>query len=122
AGPALPDVNVPGPVYDAANQLASGDVPAVPAAIPHLASPDNLPPGYTADPSQLPPEGPNVSYLKELWQAVQTQDISGKEALLLGLSQRGMNTPIPADAPGPNTPVMPGDVPPPPPGAPLPPA
>jgi hypothetical protein len=42
-----------------------------------------------------------------LWQAVQSHDISGKEALIMGLSQRGMNTPYPQQAPGPNVPVTP---------------
>jgi hypothetical protein len=54
-------------------------------------------------------ESPNVSYLRDLWQAVQSQEISGKEALLLGISQRNMNTPIPAQLPGPNVPATPGD-------------
>jgi hypothetical protein len=69
------------------------------------------------------PDGPNVSYLKDLWQAVQSHDISGKEALMMGLAQRGMNTPYPDQAPGPNVPVMPGDpAAPPPPDAAVPPA
>jgi hypothetical protein len=50
-----------------------------------------------------------VSYLKDLWQAVQSHDISGKEALMMGLAQRGMNTPYPDEGPGPNVPVSPGD-------------
>jgi resuscitation-promoting factor RpfA len=61
-----------------------------------------------------------------LWQAVQNHDISGKEALIMGLAQRGMNTPYPEQAPAPNVPVAPADpaapaapVPPPAPGAPL---
>jgi hypothetical protein len=65
-----------------------------------------------------------------LWQAVQSHDISGKEALIMGLSQRGMNTPYPQQAPGPNVPITPdapgapAAPPPPAPGAPpiLPPA
>jgi hypothetical protein len=54
-------------------------------------------------------ESPNVSYLRDLWHAVQNQELSGKEALLLGISQRNLNTPIPAQAPGPNVPITPGD-------------
>ena len=50
-------------------------------------------------------ESPNVSYLKDLWQAVQNNDISGKEALIMGLSQRSMSTPYPDQMPGPNVPV-----------------
>ena len=34
--------------------------------------------------------------------------ISGKEALIMGMAQRGMNTPIPGQAPGPNVPITPG--------------
>ena len=102
-------VNVPGPAYDAANQVMSGDAVVPPEGIPHLASPDALPPGATMDPATQGNESPNVSYLKDLWAAVQNQEISGKEALLLGVAQRGMNTPYPDQAPGPNVPVSPGD-------------
>jgi resuscitation-promoting factor RpfA len=114
-------VNIPAPAYDAANQAMTGDLPVPPNGVPHLASPDALPPGSTMDPS-VNQDTPNVSYLKDLWQAVQSHDISGKEALMMGLAQRGMNTPYPDQAPGPNVPRSPGDdvAPPPPPGAPLP--
>ncbi len=54
-------------------------------------------------------DSPNVSYLKDLWQAVQNHEISGREALIMGFAQRGMDTPIPAQAPGPNVPITPGD-------------
>jgi hypothetical protein len=77
-------------------------------------------------------DSPNVSYLRDLWQAVQNHEISGKEALVMGLAQRGMNTPYPDQAPGPNVPITPAEpaqapamapaLPaPPPPGDPLPP-
>jgi hypothetical protein len=103
-------VNVPAPAFDAANQAISGELPTPPNGIPHLASPDAPPPGSTMDPDQAGPgDTPNVSYLKDLWQAVQSHDISGKEALMMGLAQRGMNTPYPDQAPGPNVPVTPGD-------------
>jgi len=103
-------VNVPAPAFDAANQAISGELPTPPNGIPHLASPDAPPPGSTMDPDQAGPgDTPNVSYLKDLWQAVQSHDISGKEALMMGLAQRGMNTPYPDQAPGPNVPLTPGD-------------
>jgi len=103
-------VNAPAPAFDAANQAVSGELPTPPNGIPHLASPDAPPPGSTMDPDQAGPgDTPNVSYLKDLWQAVQSHDISGKEALMMGLAQRGMNTPYPDQAPGPNVPVTPGD-------------
>jgi hypothetical protein len=105
-------------------QAAGPDTPLLPPnGTPHLASPDALPPGSTLQPQDS--DSPNVSYLKDLWQAVQNHEISGKEALVMGLAQRGMNTPIPDQAPGPNVPISPGDpalAPPPPPPAPLPPA
>ena len=101
-------------------------LPAMPDGVPHLASPENLPPGATMDPSATAGDSPNVSYLKDLWQAVQNHDISGKEALIMGLAQRGMNTPYPQQAPGPNVPADPAalpapaaPVPPPAPGEPL---
>jgi len=141
--PGLPapinNIDVPQPVFDAANQAVSGDLP-VPAEIPHLSSPDNLNPGTTTDRAAVTSESSNVSYLKEIWHAIQTQDITGKDALL-ALTQRPLTTPdarqggavpnvpgqVPADpalapppAPAP-APGLPG-VPPPPPPAPLPPA
>lgn len=81
---------------------------AAPEGVPHLPSPEALPPGSTMDPSVMAGgESPNVSYLRDLWHAVQNQELSGKEALLLGISQRNLNTPIPAQAPGPNVPITP---------------
>jgi hypothetical protein len=103
-------VNVPAPAFDAANQAMTDPaaaLPTLPDGVPHLASPDSLPPGSTMDPAANGADGPNVSYLKDLWQAVQNHDISGKEALIMGLAQRGMNTPYPEQGPGPNVPVTP---------------
>jgi hypothetical protein len=61
-----------------------------------------------------------MSYLKELWHAVQTQEVSGKDALLL-LTQRPLDSaPPPGMSPNPAPPLP--EAPPPPPGAPLPPA
>lgn len=83
---------------------------APPQGVPHLASPEALPPGSTMDPGVMAGgQSPNVSYLRDLWRAVQDQELSGKEALLLGISQRNLNTPIPAQAPGPNVPITPAD-------------
>jgi hypothetical protein len=113
-----PDAAAPDAVAPDALAAPAPDPLAVPPnGIPHLASPDAPPPGSTMDPNAAgPADSPNTSYLKDLWQAVQNHDISGKEALIVGLSQRGMNTPIPEQAPGPNVPTGPGDA------APLPPA
>lgn len=107
---APPAVDAPAPVVDPAAPAPLAVDPSVlpPNGIPHLASPDAPPPGATMDPNAAgPADSPNTSYLKDLWQAVQNHDISGKEALIVGLSQRGMNTPIPAQAPGPNVPTGP---------------
>jgi hypothetical protein len=105
-------VNIPAPAYDTANQAMTnpaGALATLPDGVPHLSSPQNLPPGATTDPGAQGADSPNVSYLKDLWAAVQNHEISGKEALIMGLAQRGMNTPYPDQAPGPNVPVTPAD-------------
>jgi resuscitation-promoting factor RpfA len=110
-------VNVPQPAVDAANQAVSGELP-MPAETPHLASPENLAPGTTTDRYAVPGESPNVSYLKEIWHAIQTQDVTGKDALL-ALTQRPLTTPDVRGGPSPN---LPGQLPPDPALAPAPPA
>jgi hypothetical protein len=74
---------------------------APPAEVPHLSSPENLPPGTSDVP--LDQQGRGLSYLRDLWHAVQTQDVSGRDALLL-LTQRPMN---PTAAPPPGVPAGP---------------
>src|SRR5690349_11694402 len=78
--PDAPIVNAAAPV--APLDPAAGDPAAVPAApasapgpVPHLASPDALPPGATMDPVLGGADSPNTSYLKDLWHAVQNQEI-----------------------------------------------
>jgi hypothetical protein len=74
-------------------QAAAGDpaLPAPPPAeVPHLSSPQNLPPGTTDVPVD-PGRSGRGSYLRDLWHAVQTQDISGKDAAILFLTQRPMD-------------------------------
>ncbi len=103
----LAGVDIPAPAYDIANQAVSGELP-IPAETPHLVSPENLPPGTTVNPDLVPNESANVTYLKEIWHAIQTQEISGSDALL-ALTQRPMSTPDPYGAP-PAAPVpAPGD-------------
>ncbi|OKH79274.1 transglycosylase [Mycobacterium sp. ST-F2] len=110
--PAVP-VPAPAPVADAA-----APAPAAPVALqtppngtPHLASPTNLPPGSTMEPTDTG-ESANMSYLRQLWHAVQNNDISGRDALLAVASTRtgGPEASIPAPpnapAPGP-APVAP---------------
>jgi resuscitation-promoting factor RpfA len=104
-------VDIPAPAFDAANQAVTGELPTPPEGIPHLASPDNLPTGTTMDGSSLPAQRPNVTYLHELWHAIQTQDITGKGALL-ALTQRPLTTPAPENVNGPG-PAPGAEVPPP---------
>src|SRR5258708_4564924 len=72
----LSGANAPAPTVDPASQATSGQLEAPPNGVPHLASPDALPPGSTMDPTAKGNDSPNVSYLKDLWQAVQNHDIS----------------------------------------------
>jgi len=74
---------------------------APPDGVSHLPSPDNLPPGTTV----AAPEGPKMSYLRYLWQAVHTPGVTMGDALML-IAQRPMDatsapppTPAPADNP-----------------------
>ncbi len=115
--PALAAPDIPGP--PPAVPLAADAAP--PAEVPHLVSPENLPPGTSMTPVG-PQQSTGQSYLRELWHAVQTQEVSGKDALLL-LTQRPLSataTPPPGLAANPAQP-MPA-APPPPAGDPLPPA
>jgi hypothetical protein len=138
-GPVLPGPTLPGPTDQSiTTQAAAGDPtappadPAVPPAPPtevqHLSSPTNLPPGTTDVPLD-PGQSRTGSYLRDLFHAYQTQEISGKDALLL-LTQRPLDpnamptngmptgpqappgTPPPLGAPAPDGPP-PADAPPP---------
>ncbi|OQA09819.1 MAG: Resuscitation-promoting factor RpfA precursor [Firmicutes bacterium ADurb.Bin373] len=109
---AAPDPLAPlaAPASDAANPAVPGVLPlAEPTdGVPHLASPENLPPGTTGEQTG-PQDSPYRSYAQELWQAVQTQEISGKDALLLAIAQRPLTAqaPAPVGPPAPNTPLVP---------------
>jgi hypothetical protein len=65
-----------------------------PEGVPHLPSPDAPPPGTSTDPGQA--ANPNVSYVKELWHALQNQQIDRND-LLLALAQRSFTGPVPVD-------------------------
>ncbi|MCB0926545.1 MAG: transglycosylase family protein [Mycolicibacterium insubricum] len=74
----------------------TADTPAAAPAtegVPHLSSPQNLPPGTTTEPG-TDSAHPNLTYVRELWHAVQTQEISGND-MLLALSQRSLAGPAP---------------------------
>jgi hypothetical protein len=88
------DAIAPTPVPDASvpAQTTSTDELPIDHGEPHLTSLMNLPPDTTAVPDE---RGHGLTYLRELWRAYQTQEISGSDALLL-LTQRPMN---PAAAP-----------------------
>ena len=111
----------PGPAPDGTVQAATSDLPVPPDGVPHLSSPENLPPGTT----DTPPDGGQprtLGYLRDLWNAVQTQEVSGRDALLL-LTQRPLN-PNAAPPPGMSanpTPPPPAEPAPPPPAEPAPP-
>ncbi|MGB8405446.1 MAG: transglycosylase, partial [Mycobacterium sp.] len=101
-----------------ATPIAAG-AQATPDGVPHLASPQNLPPGATMDQGDDSDSGssPNVSYLKQLWHAVQNQDISGRDALLAVASQRSVmegspsgSIPAPPNTPGAPAAPAPGPV------------
>ncbi len=111
ADPATPaPAPPPGPVQDGTIQSSAGTLPAPPDGVPHLSSPENLPPGTTETP---PPQG-GGSDRRDLWHAYQTQEISGRDVLLL-LAQRPMNPAAPpAGMPAnPTPPQGPADAPPP---------
>ncbi|MGI9163760.1 MAG: hypothetical protein ACR2JI_12700 [Mycobacterium sp.] len=73
---------------------ASSVVP--PDGVPHLPSPDSLPPGTT----QIEPEHRNLSYLRDIWNAVRNQDVTMSQALLL-IAQRPMDAPTTGMSPHP---------------------
>ena len=86
--PATPVVGPsPGPAPDGTLQATAGTLPTPPDGMQHLSSPENLPPGTTDAPD---PQQGRGSYFRDLWHAYQTQEISGRDALLL-LSQRPMD-------------------------------
>ena len=72
-------------------------VEAAPAAMPHLPSPDNLPPGTT----QIAPERRTLGYLRDIWNSVRTEDVTMSDMLFL-IAQRPMTAAPPA-APSPVT-------------------
>jgi resuscitation-promoting factor RpfA len=111
AGPVSPaPAPAPAPGPETTLQAAGGDVAALaapPDGMPHLSSPENLPPGTTETPiDQGQPR--TLSYLRDLWHAVQTQEVSGGDALLL-LTQRPLdaNAAPPPGMPANPTPPLP---------------
>ncbi|MGE2836008.1 hypothetical protein, partial [Mycobacterium sp. SMC-4] len=81
--PTPPAPVVPAPVQPVVTSSAQPVVEGV----PHLASPDNLPPGTTTTPVSQS----RLDYLRDLWHAMRTQEVSGSDALLL-LTQRPLSS------------------------------
>jgi hypothetical protein len=110
------------PAPDGIVQPVAVDPATPPNGMPHLSSPENLPPGTTDTP--LDNQGHGMSYLRDIWHAYQTQEVDGKGALLL-LTQRPMDANavpppgMPAN-PTPPTAPLPLDAPPPPQAPPVP--
>jgi len=103
---AEPDDPTPPPPYDTATQAVTGDLPTTASGVPHLMSPENLPPG-TTDAPVGPQQGPRMSYLRYLWDAISTQNLSKGDALLL-LMQRPLDpnaVPPPGLPAGPQQPL-----------------
>jgi len=84
-----PPAPAPTPALDDTVQAAAGDPVTPPDGVPHLSSPENLPPGTTDTPPDAN-QPRSLGYLRDLWHAVQTQEVSGRDALLL-LTQRPMD-------------------------------
>jgi hypothetical protein len=113
ADPADPVAPAPptAPVTDSGTQLTAASPSPVPAPVQHLSSPDNLPPGTSAD---APPQG-RLSYLRDLLRAIRNQDVSGRDAALLLLTQRPLDAdaaPPPGMPAGPSGPIGTSAVPP----------
>ena len=78
ADPADPGAQV---VSDSASPTA---VASPTGGVPHLPSPDHLPPGTT----QAAPEQRSLGYLRDLVQAVRAQDVTMSDAAMLLLTHR----------------------------------
>jgi hypothetical protein len=91
------------PVSDAAPGAAPAGEPTAPSAAvitaapadgaQHLPSPDSPPPGTSSTPVG-PETNPNVTYLKDLWNAFQNKEVDRND-LLLALTQRSLTGPLP---------------------------
>ena len=91
-----PPAPTPPPPADTTSQPAAGEPASPPPEVPHLLSPENLPPGTTNAP--VDSQGRPLGYLRDIWHAMQTQDVTFSEALFL-LTQRPLN-PNAAPPPG----------------------
>ena len=100
ATPAPVPVPAGAPV-DTSAQPVSATPSALADGVPHLTSPDNLPPGTT----DTPPQPRTLGYLREVLHAIGNHDVSMSDALLL-LAQRPMSsTAAPGQSAAPSGPV-----------------
>jgi len=99
--PVAPSTAVPVPADPAAPAGDTSTVAAgqLPADVPHLPSPDSPPPGTSNAPVGQA-SNPNVSYLKDLWQALKDDEIDRND-LLVALAQRSFTSPVPGEATAP---------------------
>jgi hypothetical protein len=94
---AYADPPVPAPPPGPDTVSASAPAPAdglqtalPPEGVPHLPSPENLPYDTSGEPVG-PQSGPGTTYARDIWNSMQTQDISWKQGILLLIAQRPMN-------------------------------
>jgi len=88
-GPAAADASSPEAVPTDGDVLAAAAQAVAPEdGVAHLPSPDSPPPGTSTD---EPAEGGRVGYLRDLWHAVRTQDVTMTDALLL-FTQRSLDS------------------------------
>lgn len=111
-GPMSAPGPMPGPAPDGSVQAVAADPATVPDGMPHLSSPENLPPGTTDAPPD-PSQTRGLGYLRDIWHAYQTQEVNGRDALLL-LTQRPMDAnaaPPPGMPANPTPPLAPASAP-----------
>ena len=91
AAPATPPVPPAAPATDPL-ALPPADAAAVsltpPDGVPHLVTPENLPPGATQAPTRT--GSGTRGYLKDIWEAMRSGEVSTAEALML-IAQRPMS-------------------------------
>jgi hypothetical protein len=89
AAPVVAAAAVPAGAVSSPAQAADPGVapPLVPAPVSHLSSPQNLPPGTTDTAPQQPTR---LNYLRDVLQAIRSQDVTMSDALLL-LAQRPLD-------------------------------
>jgi hypothetical protein len=78
----------PAPPGQAVSQSAADGLQVPPNGMPHLSSPNNLPPDTTDEPVDT--QSDKLNYLREVWHAIQDQDITPGQGLL-AIAQQPMD-------------------------------